>query len=309
MSVFLCIFATMKVGEAIDLFAAYITSEARLSAGTVRNYLGDLGDFCEYLEQQHVDSLEDVTSREVRSWQIMHMDRQEAPGTVKRRLSSLSNFFRYLRRHDYLHADVMANVTVPKQPRHLPVFFKEKEVERLYEDGLFAPDFAGQRDALMLRMLYETGIRRSEIIGIRESSVDLTAMTIKVRGKRDKDRIVPIELELAHNISRYLALKYQTWGASEWLLVNDKGEQLTANKVYTTVKRYMTLVSNADRISPHVFRHSFATHILDNGGNIQAIKELLGHADLSTTEVYTHVTREHLKEVYQHAHPRSKNKK
>ena len=128
-------------------------------------------------------------------------------------------------------------------------------------------------------------------------------------GKRNKERLIPIENELAHNISQYLALKEQEKGPSEWLFVGAKGQQITPQDVYRTVKRYMTVLSDADRISPHVFRHSFATHILNEGGNIEAIKELLGHADLATTEVYTHVTREHLKEVYKHAHPRGKKNK
>ena len=233
------------------------------------------------------------------------MERGEAPGTVKRRLSSLSSFFRYLRRHGFFDTDIMARVSAPRQPKRLPVFFKEKELEHLYDEGLFADDFMGQRDKLMLRMLYETGMRRSELAGLRETSVDISSLTIKVLGKRNKERIIPIESELAHNINQYLALKEQEMGPNEWLFVRKNGRPINSNDVYITVKKYMTTLSNADRISPHVFRHSFATHILNDGGNIQAIKELLGHADLATTEVYTHVTHEHLKEVYKHAHPRA----
>ena len=166
----------------------------------------------------------------------------------------------------------------------------------------------GQRDKLMLRLLYETGMRRSELAGLKVSSVDFSSLTIKVLGKRNKERVIPIENELAHNISQYLALKEQEKGPSEWLFVGTKGRQITPQDVYRTVKKYMSALSDADRISPHVFRHSFATHILNEGGNIEAIKELLGHADLATTEVYTHVTREHLKEVYKQAHPRGKVK-
>ena len=236
------------------------------------------------------------------------MDRGEAAGTVKRRLSSLSSWFRFLRRRGFLEADIMAKVSAPKQPKRLPVFFKESETERLYSEGLFATDFMGQRDKLMLRMLYETGMRRSELAGLKVSSVDFSSMTIKVLGKRNKERLIPIENELAHNIKDYLALKEQEMGESEWLFVGRKGWQITPADVYQTVRKYMTVLSNADRISPHVFRHSFATHILNEGGSIEAIRELLGHADLATTEVYTHVTREHLKEVYKHAHPRSRKK-
>lgn len=299
----------MTVDESISRFHDYIAHERRMAAGTVGNYMADLHDFSAYLQQQDITGLKEVTSREVREWQMMHLDRGEAAGTVKRRLSSLSSFFRFLRRRGILEADIMAKVSAPRQPLRLPVFFKEGELEHLYDEGIFGDDFMGRRDALMLRMLYETGIRRSELAGLTEASADLSALTLKVLGKRNKERVIPIESELAHNISDYLALKHQETGESEWLFVNRKGRQITANEVYRVVKKYMPALSNADRISPHVFRHSFATHILNEGGNIQAIKELLGHEDLATTEVYTHVTREHLKEVYKHAHPRSRNKK
>lgn len=296
----------MTVNEAIEHFATYIATERRMAAGTVRNYLGDLEDFSSWLANQDITALDDVSAREVRSWQMLHMERGESPGTVKRRLSSLSSFFRFLRRRGLLEADIMAKVSAPRQHRKLPVFFKEKETERLYDDGLFPDTFMGQRDKLMLRLLYETGMRRSELAGLTTASVDLSALTLKVRGKRNKERLIPIENELAHNIKSYLALKEQEMGPSEWLFVGAKGRQISPQDVYRTVKRYMTALSDADRISPHVFRHSFATHILNEGGNIEAIRELLGHADLATTEVYTHVTREHLKEVYKHAHPRNK---
>ena len=279
-----------------------------MAAGTVRNYIDDLEDFDAWLRRQDIEVLDDVTAREVRGWQMEHMERGEKAGTVKRRLSSLSSFFRYLRRHGLFEADIMAKVSAPKQPKRLPVFFKEKETEHLYDEGLFPDTFMGQRDKLMLRMLYETGMRRSELAGLTVSAVDFSSLTIKVLGKRNKERIIPIENELAHNIKEYLALKEQEKGPSEWLFVGARGRQITPQDVYLTVKKYMTALSDADRISPHVFRHSFATHILNEGGNIEAIKELLGHADLATTEVYTHVTREHLKEVYKHAHPRGKVK-
>lgn len=298
----------MTLDAAIAQFHDYIAHERRMAAGTVGNYMADLHDFASFLQLQGGVELEEVGAREVREWQMEHLGRGEAAGTVKRRLSSLSSFFRYVRRQGMLEADVMAKVTPPRQPKRLPVFFKEGELEHLYDECIFPADFMGRRDALMLRMLYETGMRRSELVGLTEASVDFSALTLKVLGKRNKERLIPIELELAHNISEYMTLKRQEVGEIEWLFVNRKGKQIVPGEVYRVVRKYMPALSNADRISPHVFRHSFATHILNEGGNIQAIKELLGHEDLGTTEVYTHVTREHLKEVYRHAHPRSKKK-
>ncbi|MBP3763816.1 MAG: tyrosine-type recombinase/integrase [Bacteroidales bacterium] len=299
----------MPLDECIERFRNYIATERRLAPGTVRNYMADLEDFAAWLAREEVTTLDQVTAREVRAWQMEHMDRGEVPGTVKRRLSSLSSFFLFLRRRGYLDTDIMAKVSPPRQPKRLPVFFKEGEVEHLYDEGIFPDDFLGRRDRLMLRMLYETGIRRSELANLQEHSADLSALTLKVLGKRNKERIIPIESELAHNILEYIALKGQEMRESPWLFVDRKGRQITVGEIYRTVKKYMTRLSNADRISPHVFRHSFATHILNEGGNIQAIKELLGHEDLATTEVYTHVTREHLKDVYKHAHPRGRKLK
>ena len=301
-------FKDMKIAEAIARFVDYIAVERRMAAGTVRNYEGDLRDLQAYLLPLEVTEVGELSSRDIRGWQMEHLGAGEAAGTVRRRLSSVSSWLRWLRRSGYLEADLMAKVSPPRQPKHLPVFFKESATEHLYDEGLFGTDFIGRRDALMLRMLYETGMRRSELAALREASVDMDALTIKVLGKRNKERLVPIEIELAHNISDYMALKRETVGENEWLFVNAKGRPVSAGMVYNIVRKYMTGLSNADRVSPHVFRHSFATHILAEGGNIQAIKELLGHENLATTEVYTHVTREHLKEEYRHAHPRSRRK-
>ena len=296
----------MKISEAIERYINYVSTERRLSAGTVANYAGDLADLQSFLEPYGIDDVNDLSAREIREWQMMHMERPESVGTVKRRLSTIRSWLRYLRRYGMADADIMAKISAPRQPRRLPVFFKENETEHLYDEGLFDKDFWGRRDALMLRILYETGIRRSELVGLKEASVDMSALTLKVLGKRNKERYIPIECELAHNISEYIALKEQTVGPTEWLFVGKRGGQLGASQVYSVVQRYMKQLSNADRISPHVFRHSFATHILSEGGDLEAIRQLLGHEDLSTTEVYTHVTREHLKEVYSHAHPRGR---
>lgn len=304
----MCNFAAVKIDEAIVRFVDYIATEKRMAAGTVRNYEGDLRDLQRYLERLEVSELDDLASRDIRGWQMEHIGAGEAPGTVKRRLSSVSSWLRWLRRSGWLEVDLMAKVSAPRQPKRLPVFFKESEVEHIYDANIFGDDFKGRRDALMLRMLYETGMRRSELAALREASVDFHNLTVKVLGKRNKERLVPIEIELAHNISDYIALKKQTVGENEWLFVNAKGQQVSPGVVYQVVRKYMAGLSNADRVSPHVFRHSFATHILAEGGNIQAIKELLGHENLATTEIYTHVTREHLKEEYRHAHPRSRGK-
>ena len=298
----------MKLEESIARFRDYIATERRMAAGTVRNYIDDLEDLAAYVKALGVEELDQLEANDLRAWEMEHLNRGEAAGTVKRRLASVGSWLRFLRRHGFFERDLMAKVSAPRVPNRLPVFFREKETEHLYDEGLFGDDFIGQRDRLLLRMLYETGMRRAELVGLKESSVDLGALTLKVLGKRNKERVIPIENELAHNISEHIALKKQTIGESEWLFVNKNGRQISTDQVYQRVKKYMSLLSNADRISPHVFRHSFATHILKEGGDLRSIQELLGHESLSTTEIYTHVTREHLKEVYITAHPRGKKK-
>lgn len=292
------------IEEAIARFVEYISHERRLAAGTVQNYTNDVESLAHYLSTLGISKIEEVSAREVREWQMQQMEVDSA-ATVNRKLSSLRAWFRYLRKQQWVQTDVMGKVSSPKVKKKLPVFFRENDVEKIYQAEMFDDSFEGQRDKLLLRMLYETGMRRSEIVGLTSASIDLSAMTIKVLGKRNKERIIPIENELAHNIKCYISLKDQIASDTDYLFVNRKGKPISAAMLYNIVRRYMAPISNADRVSPHVFRHTFATHMLNEGANIDAIKELLGHTDLSATEVYTHVTKEHLKESYKHAHPRA----
>ena len=313
----MCIFANVKVEAAIQCFADYVNTERRLAESTSRYYVGEVVRFGKYLESQQVDELEEVEAVHVREWQMSLMASGEAVGTVLKQIAALRAWFKYLRRQGYLDRDIMAKITPPKSPKRLPVFFRENEVERIYSD-MFPDTYDGEVEKLVLRMLYETGMRRSELSMLRLGSIDLSARSIKVRGKGNKERIIPIENELAQNISRFLALRSskmeelkaadEQYEETDRLLVNGKGRAVSDGMIYVIVKRYMSPISTAERTSPHVFRHSFATHMLNEGANIDAIKELLGHSNLGTTEVYTHVAREHLKETYKHAHPRANKK-
>lgn len=305
---FLRNFAVMKIVEAIEKFLCYISTERRLSERTVRSYSITLREFSDFLTSLGLNEIEEVSSQEIRLWQVSLVENGLEPGTVNRCIVTLRSFYKYLRRQKIMTVDVMAKVTSPKLAKHLPIFFREKEVENIYNNDLFPDTFEGHRDQLILQMLYETGMRRAEMAGLTESSVDLSNLTIKVLGKRDKERYIPIKNELAHNISNYLSLKRGINNCSEAFFVRKDGSPASDSVVYGIVKKYMTAFSQAERISPHIFRHSFATHLLNEGADINAIKELLGHTDLMATEVYTHVTREHLKEAYKHAHPRATKK-
>lgn len=312
----------MLVQTAIEQYLQYIAGVRRLSQSTQKIYGESLRNFQHYLEDQHLTQLDEVTVSVVRQWQLyIVQDLHYQAATVKKNLSALRSWFRYLRREKIVREDIMVHIVAPRTPRHLPVFFRENETAAIYDRSHFPDGFEGDRDQLLLRILYETGMRRAEMAGLRENSVDFSALTIKVLGKRDKERIIPIESELAQNIKRYLTLKKEREGKeavvgkrhvtirhSDSLMVRDNGNAADVAFIYSTVRHYMDGFSHAERRSPHIFRHSFATQMLNEGADLEAIKELLGHADLSTTEIYTHVTREHLKDTYNHAHPRALKK-
>ena len=316
----MCIFAVVNIEESIQRFSDYINTEQRLAQGTVAYYLECTRRFATHLSESGITDTDRIEPRHLREWQMSLVQIGEAPGTVVKNLAALRAWFKFMRRHHIITRDIMAFVTNPKQPKRLPVFFRENEAEYIYSD-IFPNTFDGQRDRLVLRMLYETGMRRSELANLTLGDIDTQALTLRVLGKRNKERIIPIENELSHNIARYLALREKRLDElqitdstsqnsdsvtprTDILLITDKGKPLGASRIYDIVKRYMSF-STADRVSPHVFRHSFATHMLNEGANIDAIKDLLGHSSLNSTEIYTHVSREHLKETYRHAHPRA----
>lgn len=298
----------MTIEESITKYEEYLRTVKRLAEGTVKNYVTDLRGLEEWLAEAGVIDVKDITAREIRSWQMAQMESGIGDGTMRRKLSSVRPWFKYMRNMKWVEGDVMAKVKSPKVPKRLPVFFKESETERIYEKNLFEEGYDGERDKLILRMLYETGMRRSELAGLKLENIDFGGKRIKVLGKGNKERFIPVEEELLGNIERYLALKEETYPGSGALFIKGKCVAINANDVYRIVKKYMSVVSSAERVSPHVFRHTFATHMLNEGANIDAIKELLGHANLNATEIYTHNTREHLKEAYKHAHPRGNKK-
>lgn len=305
------IFAVVKIEEAIQRFADHITVERHLSPTTVRYYVREAEDFAQYLASQEVTDIEKIEPYDVRDWLMVQMEKN-SPATVKKKHAALSAWITYLRKNKYLSRDIMAAISAPKTPERLPIFFRESEVEHIYDD-IYPPTYEGALAKLVLRMLYETGMRRSELASLTVQDVNLSKLTIKVLGKGSKERIIPIENELAHNISQYLALRDEKMAEekaadSRRLLINSKGRPVSDSKIYSIVEQYMPALSQADRVSPHVFRHTFATHMLNEGADINAVKELLGHSSLDSTEIYTHMSRERLKETYKHAHPRATKK-
>ena len=298
---------SMNVDSAIESFLLYIKTERRLSARTVRAYGDTLSAFAAFLDKTFgIADVGQLTHLEIREWQMQLADHGYSVNTLRTMLTTVRTFVKFCRRQEWIGTDIMAKVSTPRLPRRLPVFYTERETAVLYSPETFGDDFEGHRDRLLLQLLYETGMRLSEVVGLKESSVDFYSNSVKVLGKRDKERIIPLENEILHNIKCYFSLKKENGFSSEVFFVRDDGTPLTRHDVSKIVKKYMGPVSQADRISPHVFRHTFATHLLNEGADINAIKELLGHSDLSATEVYTHVSRQHLKETYKHTHPRER---
>jgi Site-specific recombinase XerD len=227
--------------------------------------------------------------------------------SVNRKLSALRSFYRYLLRKEVITASPMQTIRGPKKKKPLPSFLREEEMDRLLDDTDFGPGWEGLRDRLILEMFYETGMRRAELVGLDEKDVDFWRSQIKVTGKRNKQRLIPFGEELHDLIQQYLDAKHEALPeADDALFVRKDGHRVTDNWVYTMVKRYLSKVSTLKKRSPHVLRHTFATTMLNNQAELESVKELLGHASVSTTEIYTHTTFEELKSAYSAAHPREK---
>ena len=292
----------------IDSFLDYLRYERNYSNYTIEAYSKDLRQFEEYvkLNKESVFVPGDVDADLVRSWIVSLMDEKISPVSVNRKLSSLKSFFKFLLKQGSISVNPLRLITGPKTKKPLPYFVRDKEMELLLDGDGFDEDFEGVRDRLVLEMLYDTGIRRSELIGIQDSDVDFGAMQIRVTGKRNKQRLIPFAEGLKNLIQAYTEVRNREVGSeSGWFFVRKNGEQLSAGIVYTIVKKKLSEIPTLAKRSPHVLRHSFATGMLNNGAELNAVKELLGHSSLASTSVYTHTTFEELKKVY-HAHPRAK---
>ena len=292
----------------IDSFLDYLRYERNYSNYMIEAYSKDLRQFEEYvkLNKESVFVPGDVDADLVRSWIVSLMDEKISPVSVNRKLSSLKSFFKFLMKQGSISVNPLRLITGPKTKKPLPYFVRDKEMELLLDGDGFDEDFEGVRDRLILEMLYDTGIRRSELIGIQDSDVDFGAMQIRVTGKRNKQRLIPFAEGLKNLIQAYTEVRNREVGSeSGWFFVRKNGEQLSAGIVYTIVKKKLSEIPTLAKRSPHVLRHSFATSMLNNGAELNAVKELLGHSSLASTSVYTHTTFEELKKVY-HAHPRAK---
>ena len=267
-----------------------------------------MSKFEEYLKGVDEDlDLIHVDAGLVRGWVLSLMDQGYTSTSVNRKLSSLRSFYRYLLRKNMISVDPMLKVISPKKKKPLPVFVKETEMDRLLDDADFGDGFLGVRDRMILEVFYETGVRRSELIGLNDADVDFSSCVIKVTGKRNKQRLIPFGEELERDLRVYLSVRDENISGREndAFFVRKDGRRLSPGMVYLLVKRNLAKVVTLKKKSPHVLRHTFATSMLNHQAELGAVKELLGHESLSTTEVYTHTTFEELKKVYEQAHPRA----
>lgn len=285
----------------VDFFLSYLQNERRLSPHTVSGYKTDLLQLSDFLPGK---PLESAHTDDLRAWIVSLSESGLENTSINRKIASLRAFYKFLVRRKKISRDPTDLLKSLKTPKRLPVFLEEKSASNLFEVIEYEPGFAGVRDKLILELLYGTGIRLSELIGIKEADVDHNR--VKVLGKRAKYRIIPLHENLLKLISQYLALKKEQ-PAPDYghLLVTDKMEPLYPVFVQRKVKHYIRQVSTLQKKSPHVLRHTFATHLLNHGADLNAIKELLGHANLSATQIYTHNSISKLKEVFKKAHPKA----
>jgi integrase/recombinase XerC len=287
-------------------FILYLQTEKRYSEHTLSAYKNDINQFHAFCHENDLGGM-DLHFRTIRSWVVSLMDTGYSPRSVHRKLTSLQSYCKYLIRIGELDSNPMDKVQKPRLNRRIPSFVDEVQIDRLLDDFDFGDDFEGIRNKLILDLLYQTGIRRSELIKLSFASLDLEGKSLKVSGKRKKERIIPLGDELIARINEYAARRNEIILPDKEapLFITAKGKPLYDKLVYRVVTRYLSLVTTLDKKSPHILRHTFATHMLNHGADLNTIKELLGHANLSATQVYTHNTFKKLKSIYNQAHPRA----
>lgn len=287
----------------IERFEKYLVYEKRYSPNTVKAYIRDIEQFYEFCKENSETVI--TESNRIREWIISMLEEQKiSKRSVNRKISSLSIFYKYLIKTNKIQESPIDKINKPKMSAKIPEFIPEEHFDNF--EQLFSDDFAGYRDRMILEILYITGIRRIELVTMKDQDIDFGRKTIRVMGKRQKERFIPIPDYLADRISKYLKLKAEFLEQSKMaFILTDKKTAANEKYIYRKVKKYLGMMTTIDKKSPHILRHTFATHLLNNGADLNAIKELLGHANLSATQVYTHNSFEKLNKIYKQAHPRA----
>ncbi len=290
----------------LNEFISYLQSEKRFADHTIRSYRTDLEQYHAFCQSCGAEGM-DLYFRAIRNWVVELMEKGYSPRTIHRKLSSLRSYCRFLIRRGELDSDPVQNVLKPRMNKRVPSFVDEVSMDKLLDDYEFGEDFTGVRNKVIINLLYQTGMRRSELIGLTVDSFKRSDRSLKVMGKRNKERILPLTDEMVEELSGYLRMRNDLFplAESDSLLLTDRGKAVYPRFIYRVVTNYLGMVSTLEKTSPHILRHTFATHMLNKGADLNTIKELLGHSNLSATQIYTHNTFEKLKHIYKQAHPRA----
>ncbi len=293
----------------INAFFDYLSLEKKYSKHTVSAYKNDLMVFKSFLDSEYgVVDMREVEYNQIRFWIVDLVNREISNRSINRKISTLKTFYKFLQKIDEIKTNPLANHKSLKVDKKVQIPFSSEEVYNVI--ALVTENtFAGLRDKLLIELLYSTGMRRIELINLKESDINLAGKSLKVLGKRNKERFLPILQSVFDTLTAYLKIKKSTGFENEYLLLTDKGEKLYETLVYRLVNLYFSRVSSKTKKSPHILRHSFATHLLNEGADFNSVKELLGHASLASTQVYTHNSLDQLKKVFNQAHPRSSKNK
>jgi len=291
----------------IESFFKYLKYEKRYSLHTIRAYIDDLNQFQNYQKETFPEFsfAEDINHHLIRNWIVQLKNNDRSSRTINRKISSLKKYCKYLLSNDILEQNPFDKIINPKVQKKLPTFINASEISKISEVIEFEHNLTGKRNLLILEILYCTGMRLSELVNLRETDIDISSGTLKVLGKRNKERIIPFPANLKPIIADYMQEKTNCNYNTPYLIVTNKGEKAYPKLIYRVVKKYLSLLTTNEKKSPHILRHTFATHLLNNGADLNAIKELLGHTNLSATQIYTHNTFKKLNQIYKQAHPRA----
>ncbi len=292
----------------VQAFLQYLTFQKRYSQNSIISYENDLRSFFDFLEITFGPlAISEVKPTFVRSWLADLKEQGMESRTINRKISALKSFFKYQIRQGQLQLSPMTTIVSPKNKKRLPQYVEQADMNTLLQHVEFPDDWEGKTQKLLISLFYNTGMRQAELVGLKESQVDTGNSNIKVLGKGNKERVLPLSSEMLKELRDYMNEKRKVFETPDpnFLFVNGKGKKLYPKYVYNVVKQYLSLITTIDKKSPHVLRHSFATHLMNNGAELNAVKELLGHSSLAATQVYTHNTIEKLKDVFKKAHPKA----
>lgn len=288
-------------------FLEYIKFEKRYSLHTTKAYSHDLDFFFQFINHSYdTPQIKTISASFIRTWLAYQKDQGVSTKTISRRISTLKSFFKFQLKIGLIDVSPMTIIISPKVSKRLPVFIEQKNITDLFDFVEFPDTWDGKMNRVVIVLFYSSGMRLSELIGLKESQIDFGNSNLKILGKGNKERLIPMSETLKSVLKGYLADKKKKFdvNSTTGLLVNEKGNTLHPRYVQLQIKKYLSLVSTVDRKSPHVLRHSFATHLMNNGADLNAVKELLGHSSLAATQIYTHNTIEKLKDIHKKAHPK-----